>query len=303
MEKIVLLVSKTLSKEGINSVQKISEAYRSQGLETRVVKETFFGLLRIIFLKAAVIDFHNAPKMRTLFLFRLFKKSCPKIFTIHERAEFFPGNNLIKRMQIRFRTFYAVKNCDEIIVTQKTLQVFFRNQFNFLPTYIPEGVSTLPSEKIPTPFGLKKDKYLVFVNNNSSVKIQRNPKSKRIEKTCTESEMTDLLKDCLGIILTSPLSVAKARQLILFKKPILALATTEHKEALGTGGIFFNNPKELKKLLPCLRLNKNQQKIRKTARQIENLFNWEFIAEEYLKVYFRKSNSPVKIDSAFSVIN
>jgi len=328
MTKIILSVSPFLSKEGLISVRELSKIYESQGFETRIIEESLFGLIRIFFSRVAVIDFHGAPRISTLAFAKIIKRSSTKVFTIHERAEFLPGNNFWKRMMIRLGTYFAIKTVDDVIVTQRSLQVFFRHQFKFLPAYIPEGVSTFYPKKVTTPFKLKKGKYLAFIDKDFSIpkraetsirniinpkpfvivdienlflRIPGNIKSKRVSGNCTDLELTGILKNCLGIVLPEPLSVIAARQLILYKKPILALATVEHKEALGTNGIFLSELKEIKDHIQDLQLNKNRQRAYKAARQVENLFNWEFIANEYLKVYFHKLNSPINIDSVFKI--
>jgi len=142
MLNILLAVGKNSSEQEKSAVKELSTQYVEYGHNATILDSTLIFLLaRLIFSNVDIIDFHNSRSSLLIPLVKLLKRKTTIVFSLHERAEFNPKNNFIKRALIRFGTYIGILYAHQTVTSQKNLQYFIYRRFSLLPQYIPQGVS------------------------------------------------------------------------------------------------------------------------------------------------------------------
>lgn len=124
----------------------------------------FFGTVLATFKHSDVIHFHTEGICAFLFLPWLFRKNI--VVTVHgldwKRGKW---KGFSKKF-IKFGEKCAAKYADEIIVLSEDTRRYFKETYNRQTVYIPNGANTVikrKAELITEQFGLKKDKYILFL--------------------------------------------------------------------------------------------------------------------------------------------
>jgi len=133
----------------------------SKHLET--ISHSFISAIHLLFKKCDVIHIYGVgSSIFSPFLKILGKKIVVSVDAIDwERKKW----GRLARWYLRNSAFFAIKYADEIIVDSKVVQRFYKEKFNKNTVYIPYGAfaGRKCDEKALGKFGLKKDKYLLFV--------------------------------------------------------------------------------------------------------------------------------------------
>jgi len=305
MTNIILITGKNPSEQEKYAAKNLAAQYIEQGYNATILTNTsIFLLIKLVFSNADVIDFHDSRSALLIPFVKFLKRKTTIVFSLHERAEFNPKNNFIKRSKIRFGTYIGVLHAHQIVASQKNLQYFIYRRFSTLPNYIPQGVDIVPT--------LHKRKhasrFLLIGEQNDCSKILRAFKTNRQVKFIKEDESFLSSNNEINIQIIDAILILKhlyssnaVRKLVAYALPIIAIEAEEHKEVLRQNAIFIRSsaPKYVKEAVAELRKNYRQYSREGTRerRMIDNLFSWEHVAKEYLRLYRHSQIIEVQFDS------
>jgi len=305
MANILLVVGRDPSEQEKYAVKNLAAQYTEYGHKAIVLNSALiFLFVRLAFSNADVIDFHNSHSSLLIPLIKFLKRKTTIIFSLHERAEFDPKKNFIKRSLIRIGTYLGVLFAHQVSTSQKNLQYFIYRRFSLLPKYIPQGVD------IALPMRKRKyaNRFLLIGEQNVFSKVLRTFKTNRqikfikADKNTFSSDNTLNIQKIDAILILKHLyDLSVIRKIATYGLPIIAIETSEHKEVLRQNTIFVrdNTPKHTKEAIIELR-KKYRPYSREGTRErkfISNLFGWEHITKEYLRLYRHSQIVEVQLDS------
>lgn len=332
MQSITCIVSGTCAEQERDAVRHLADAYQTRGYEVALVAGlTPWALLRLLFMTDTdVVDFHGARVSVMCWATRLLKRRCVTVSTLHEREEFREGQSFFTRMLIRFGTWVAVRTAHEVIVTQKVLQYVLFRQFGRLPMYIPHGVVAPARPRTSRlPHRLERRRFVIVFSRvlrpAQVASLQRTLKTlawpSRLVQILPPSASAGaratgrvrilpwsaaahdaLLFSTHTILVLEPTRFpAWIRHLTTYGRPIIALDTPEHREALPFGAVFLPGT-SAGHLRETLRHAASQtatlvRGAHRLAANTSRLYRWEHIAQEYLKTYQRAELEPAFVDS------
>jgi len=149
MANIILVTRKNSSEQIKHSAKSLAAQYEDCGHSVTVLSDApIFLFVRLLFSNANIIDFHDSLSSLVIPLIKLLKRKTTIIFSLHERAEFNPKNNFLRRAFIRLGTYLGILYAHQIVTSQKNIQYFIYRRFSLLPNYIPQGVdAVIPFQK------------------------------------------------------------------------------------------------------------------------------------------------------------
>lgn len=305
MANIILVAGKHSSEQEKYAATNLSAQYTTQGHEAIVLNgASIFLLIKLIFSDVDVIDFHDSRSSLLIPLVKFLKRKTTIVFSLHERAEFNPKNNFVKRSLIRVGTYIGVLHSHQTVTSQKNVQYFIYRRFSLLPNYIPQGVDIVP----PSPKRNYASRFLLIGEQNDCSKILRTFKTNRQikfmkadEKIFSFNNTANIEKIDAILILKHLYNPSVIRKLATYGLPIIAIEANEHREVLRQNAIFIsdNAPRRVKEAITELR-KKYRQYSREGTRErklIDNLFSWEHVAKEYLRLYRHSQIIEVQLDS------
>ena len=335
MSAITLVLAPTPTSQERDATTALARCYRASGHHVTILDGSLLGsALRLLVLLSTssgqgsdVCDFHGARAGALSWITRVLKPGTLTVCTLHEREEFGRDQNFWGRMHVRLGTWIAMRCAQEIIATQKLLQVILFHQYRRLPTYIPQGVS-LPqrkSERGSSLRGLRRGTYLVVVTEQRPKDLERLRREAlsaglpgrlvslvlaptpgvsphRLVVPWNTPERDALLRHARAIIVPRSLRYPGwLRQIALAGRPLLVVETPEHRDALHTRAEFLpnisrENLREGLRRLARERVRCERRAVR-AARTIAHLYAWEEIAKEFLRVYRKPDLEPVLVDS------
>lgn len=305
MANIILVAGKNSSEQEKHTANKLSAQFSEHGHSVTVLNSALITLfVKLAFSDADVIDFHDSRSSLLIPLLKFLKRKTTIVFSLHERAEFNPKNNFIKRVKIRLGAYLGILYARQIVASQKNLQYFIYRRFSILPSYIPQGVdiAKLAHKR------KYASRFLLIGEQKDCSKILRAFKTNRQIKFITADEnifSTDytasVQKIDAIIILKHIINSGILRKLASFGLPIIAIEADEHKEVLRQNAILIHNssPRYAKEAIAELRKNypKYSREAVRERKIIDNLFSWEHVAKEYLRLYRHSQIIEVQFDS------
>lgn len=143
---------------------KIKSVFTVQKGGLAAMTSSVFAALKAAFGRYDVVHFHAEGPCAMLWLPKLFGKRC--VATVHgldhQRAKW----GKFASWYIRLGEKCAVKFADEIIVLSENVRNYFKETYNRETVFIPNGVNPAENKEaaeITEKFGLKKDKYILFL--------------------------------------------------------------------------------------------------------------------------------------------
>lgn len=131
------------------------------------ITHTFFSLLHAMSKRADVIHFQGVGPSLLSFIPRLFSPRTLVVTTFHSIDRYQQKWGFVARLILRFAEWTAVTLAHETIAVSKEIQDYVRVEYNKDITYIPNGISDVPTAAahlIQSQFNLKRHGYLLVVS-------------------------------------------------------------------------------------------------------------------------------------------
>lgn len=267
------------------------------------------------FIGIDTIHVHTWVAAFTIRFALLFQRNTTSIWTISKVPEF--SNPYIQSLFQRFFVFIAY-GFTTITTPSRMAQYKLLSLYSVKSEYIPDGYSLpiLPDIR-PAVYGLRKEQYgIVFSENSDNIKqISKTYKQfrstkklvifsnrtyiglKSINLPVTSRSAQSLVRQAAFIVITDPSYSPLALQTMDSGRNVIATTEPLHEELFGTTAKYYekNDTVQLEQLLRDALNNRSLN----TATQIraKNHFQWDKIAQEYMKAYKSRTTILVPFDS------
>ncbi len=161
------------SRSWYTPAQTLSEASGIRVITTRSLKtknfdaitHTLLSVLNALKERVDIYHFHGVGPALLAWIPRLFAPSARVIITFHCIDRYHQKWSWIARTMLRLGEWAACHWAHQTIVVSKTLHAYCRNEFNVETTYIPNGVTIVPTTSTATleRFGLEPGTYILMV--------------------------------------------------------------------------------------------------------------------------------------------
>lgn len=229
-------------------------------------------------------------------------------------------NSITKKLLKWFENI-VVTNSDKIIADHVTIQDYYKNKYNILPAYISYGaeIPVTFNELTLNTYGLKKENYFLVVardepENQIEFIISAWKNSHSEKKLCIVTNFQKLsekyakqtgimfitgLYDSVKLSDLRHFSIASIHghtvggtnpsllEAMAAKSFIIAHDNLFHKNILENNAFFFDNQNSLSKIITQITSvsEKKNESIKNNMIKIMNLYQWDFITNEYLKLF------------------
>ena len=131
------------------------------------ITHTFTSTVHALFQKYDVIHYHGVGPALLSWIPRLLTPKTKVVTTFHSIDRYHQKWNFLAKIALRLGEKAACIFAHETIAVSESIKQYCQNEYNTEPTYIPNGVNKVEKkigQKNLKQFGLKKDKYFVFVS-------------------------------------------------------------------------------------------------------------------------------------------